>query len=184
MSKLRDIFENKKGFVGFVTAGDPSLDKTEEFILEIASAGASVIEIGIPFSDPIAEGSTIQEANVRALSVKGGCTTDMIFEMVERVSKKISVPLVFRTYANPVFKYGYDRFFNRCSQCGVKGIIIPDMPVVEQGEIAPFAKEYGVSILSEIKPTSTIVKIIAKYGSEAATYVREYVQNKVTASAC
>ena len=90
MSKIRDIFENKKGFVGFVTAGDPSLEKTEEFIVEMANAGASIIEIGIPFSDPIAEGTTIQEANVRALSAKGGCTTDMIFEMVERVSKKVS----------------------------------------------------------------------------------------------
>lgn len=183
MSKLRDLFENKKGFIGFVTAGDPSLDKTEEFIIEMANAGASIIEIGIPFSDPIAEGSTIQEANLRALSVEGGCTTDMIFEMVERVSKKISVPLVFRTYANPVFKYGYERFFLRCNECGVKGIAIPDMPLVEQGEVAPYAKKYGVALLSEVKPTSSIVKIIAKYGSEATTYVREYVQNKVTASA-
>ena len=183
MSKIREIFEDKKGFVGFVTAGDPSLEKTEEFILEMANAGASLIEIGIPFSDPIAEGNSIQEANVRALSVEGGCTTDMIFEMVERVSKKVSVPLVFRTYANPVFKYGYERFFSRCSQCGVKGIAIPDMRYAEQGEVAPYSEKYGVTILSEVKPASAIVKIIAKYGSEAATYVREYVQSKVTASA-
>ena len=97
MIKIKEAFDNKKAFVGFLTAGDPSLEKTEEYILEMEKAGASLIEIGIPFSDPIAEGPVIQAANVRALSVEGGCTTDMIFEMVNRVRKKLSIPLVFLT---------------------------------------------------------------------------------------
>ena len=128
MSKIREAFENKKAFIGFLTAGDPSLEKTEEFIVEMARAGAALIEIGIPFSDPIAEGPVIQDANVRALSAPGGCTTDMVFEMVERVSKKVSVPLVFLTYLNPVYKYGYEEFCKKWSETGVSGIIIPDMP--------------------------------------------------------
>ena len=110
MSKISEAFQNKKAFIGFLTAGDPSLEKTEEFIIEMEKAGAALIEIGIPFSDPIAEGPVIQEANVRALSAEGGCTTDMVFDMLERVSKKVSVPLVFLTYLNPVFSYGYARF--------------------------------------------------------------------------
>ena len=169
MSKIREIFEDKKGFVGFVTAGDPSLEKTEEFILEMANAGASLIEIGIPFSDPIAEGHSIQEANVRALSVEGGCTTDMIFEMVNRVSKKVSIPLVFLTYLNPVFKYGYDAFCKKCSEVGISGIIIPDMPFEEKHELAPTAEKYGVDIISLIAPTSADrISMIAK---EAKGYI-------------
>ena len=169
MSRIKEAFENKKAFIGFLTAGDPTLDKTEEFIIEMERAGAALIEIGIPFSDPIAEGPVIQEANVRALSAPGGCTTDKVFEMVERVSKRVSVPLVFLTYLNPVFKYGYDRFCQRCSQVGIDGIIIPDMPFEERGELAPIAKEYGVDIISLIAPTSYgRIQMLAK---EAEGYV-------------
>ena len=137
MSRIREAFTNKKAFIGFLTAGDPSLAKTEEFIVEMANAGASIIEIGIPFSDPIAEGKIVQEANVRALSVPGGCTTDMIFDMVARVSKKVNVPLVFLTYLNPIFKYGYERFCSKCKEVGIDGLIIPDMPYEEKGELKP-----------------------------------------------
>lgn len=169
MIKIEDVLKNKKTFIGFLTAGDPSLDKTEEFIIEMEKAGAGLIEIGIPFSDPIAEGPVIQEANVRALSNPNGCTTDQVFDMVARVSKKVQVPLVFLTYLNPVFKYGYDRFCKKCQECGVSGIIIPDMPYEERGEILPYSKKYGVDIISMIAPTSAQrIQTIAK---EASGYI-------------
>ena len=169
MIKIKEAFDNKKAFVGFLTAGDPSLEKTEEYIIEMEKAGASLIEIGIPFSDPIAEGPVIQAANIRALSAEGGCTTDMIFEMVNRVSKKVSIPLVFLTYLNPVFKYGYDAFCKKCSEVGISGIIIPDMPFEEKHELAPTAEKYGVDIISLIAPTSADrISMIAK---EAKGYI-------------
>lgn len=169
MIKIKEAFENKKAFVGFLTAGDPSLEKTEEYIIEMEKAGASLIEIGIPFSDPIAEGPVIQAANVRALSAEGGCTTGMIFEMVNRVSKKVSIPLVFLTYLNPVFKYGYDTFCKKCSEMGVSGLIIPDMPFEEKSELASIAEKYGVDIVSLIAPTSADrISMIAK---EAKGYI-------------
>ena len=169
MIKIKEAFDNKKAFVGFLTAGDPSLDKTEEYIIEMEKAGASLIEIGIPFSDPIAEGPVIQAAHVRALSAEGGCTTDMLFEMVSRVSKKVSIPLVFLTYLNPVFKYGYDAFCKKCSEIGVSGLIIPDMPFEEKFELAPIAEKYGVDIVSLIAPTSADrIGMIAK---EAKGYI-------------
>lgn len=169
MSRIEEALKNKKTFVGFLTAGDPGLDKTEEFILEMEKAGAGLIEIGIPFSDPIAEGPVIQDANVRALSAPGGCTTDMVFDMVARVSKKVSVPLVFLTYLNPVFKYGYEKFCKKCAETGIDGIIIPDMPYEEKGELAPIAAEHGVDLISLIAPTSADrIQMIAK---EATGYI-------------
>ena len=154
MSRIREALENKKSFIGFLTAGDPSIEKTEEFIIEMADAGAGLIEIGIPFSDPIAEGAVIQAANIRALFAPGGCTTDMIFDMAARVSKRINVPLVFLTYLNPVYKYGYEKFCKHCSESGVDGLIIPDMPFEEKSELQPSARKYGVDIISLIAPTS------------------------------
>lgn len=170
MIKISEAFkDNKKAFIGFLTAGDPSLAKTEEYIIEMANAGAGLIEIGIPFSDPIAEGPVIQDANVRALSVPGGCTTDMVFDMVASVSKKVNVPLVFLTYLNPVFKYGYEKFCARCEEAGISGLIIPDMPFEEKGELAPIAAAHGVDIVSLIAPTSAErIQMIAK---EATGYI-------------
>lgn len=124
---------------------------------------------GIPFFRPIAEGPVIQDANVRALSAPGGCTTDMVFDMVARVSKKVSVPLVFLTYLNPVFKYGYEKFCKKCAETGIDGIIIPDMPYEEKGELAPIAAEHGVDLISLIAPTSADrIQMIAK---EATGYI-------------
>lgn len=154
MSRISEVFQKRKAFIGFLTAGDPTLEKTEEYIAVMEKAGAALIEIGIPFSDPIAEGPVIQEANVRALSAPGGCTTDQVFAMVERVSKKVSVPLVFLTYLNPVFKYGYEAFLRRCKETGISGLIIPDLPFEEQEELRPAAREYGVELISLIAPTS------------------------------
>lgn len=152
MSRIGKAFKDKKAFIGFVTAGDPSLEKTEEFILTMERAGAALIEIGIPFSDPIAEGPVIQEANVRAL--QAGCTTDDVFEMVDSLRKKTEIPLVFLTYLNPVFKYGTDRFCERCKQVGVDGLIIPDMPYEEREEVYPYAKKHGIDLITLIAPTS------------------------------
>lgn len=152
MSKIKNAFSNKKAFIGFLTAGDPSLEKTEEFVLEMERAGAALVELGIPFSDPIADGPVIQEANLRALGA--GCTTDKIFEMVASLRKKTQIPLVFLTYLNTVYKYGYETFCQRCQACGVDGLIIPDLPFEEQGELTPIARKYDVDVITMIAPTS------------------------------
>ena len=131
MSRIQTAFEKKKTFIGFLTAGDPSIEKSLEYILAMEEAGADIIEIGIPFSDPIAEGPVIQDANLRAL--KGGFTLPDAFRLVEEVRKKSQVPLLFLTYANPVFNYGYEAFCARCEKAGLDGLIIPDMPYEESG---------------------------------------------------
>ena len=154
MSRVKEALSGKKSFIGFLAAGDPSIDKTEEFIVEIARAGAAIVEIGIPFSDPIAEGPVVQEANVRALSAPGGCTTDMVFDMVAKASKKVDVPLVLLTYLNPVYKYGYERFCAKCKETGVDGIIIPDLSYEEKGELLEEANKYGIDIISLISTNS------------------------------
>ena len=126
MSKIHEAFSNGKAFIGFLTAGDPSAECTVDYVLAMAEAGADLIEIGIPFSDPTAEGAVIQEANVRAL--KAGMTVNGVFEIVRQVREKSQVPLVFLTYLNPVFHYGYEAFLERCRELGVDGLIIPDLP--------------------------------------------------------
>lgn len=152
MSKIAEAFSKGKAFIPFITAGDPSLDKTEEFILAAASAGADLIEIGIPFSDPVAEGVVIQEADIRSL--EAGTTTDAIFKMVRSIRARVAVPLIFMTYLNPVFHYGYERFFSRCEEAGINGIIIPDLPFEEKGECADIAAAHQVDLISMIAPTS------------------------------
>ena len=137
MTKIKDAFLDQKAFIAFITAGDPNIKKTEEYILAMVEAGADLIEIGIPFSDPIAEGPVIQEANERAL--RAGTTTDQIFEMVQHVRIKTSVPLVFMTYVNPIFTYGAERFFQNCKTVGINGIICPDLPFEEKNEFSLFS---------------------------------------------
>lgn len=153
-NKLQKVFDtpNKKAFIAFLTAGDPTADNTVNCILEMERAGADLIEIGIPFSDPTAEGPVIQDANVRAL--KGGMTTDGAFDIVRRVREKSQVPLAFMTYANPVFHYGYDKFFARCEELGVDAIIIPDLPFEEKREMEEPANAHNVALVSMIAPTS------------------------------
>lgn len=143
---------HKKAFIPFLTAGDPDADSTVAFILELAKAGADLIEIGIPFSDPTAEGEAIQEANIRAL--KKGMTTDGVFEIARRVREVSLVPLAFMTYLNPVFRYGYDEFFSKCRQLGVNSVIIPDLPFEEKEEAEIPASVHGVNVISMIAPTS------------------------------
>ena len=161
MSKIHEAFEDKRAFIAFLTGGDPDFETSVNLIKEAAKAGADLIEIGIPFSDPIAEGPVIQEANIRALS--GGMTTDRIFDLVKEVRKDVTVPLVFLTYLNPVYHYGPEKFFRSCKDTGINGIIIPDMPFEEKGEILESAKKYGVELISLIAPTSDErIKMIAR----------------------
>jgi tryptophan synthase alpha chain len=152
MSNIARAFDHGKAFIGFVTGGDPTIDQSEANILEMIRGGVDLVEIGIPFSDPIAEGPVIQAANIRALA--GGATVGKLFALVERVRQKSSVPLVFLTYLNPVFHYGYERFFAQCQKSGLDGIIIPDLPFEEQGELRSIAAGHGIDLISLIAPTS------------------------------
>lgn len=160
MNKIEQAFNNKKAFIPFVTAGDPDLDTTKEIILAMQEAGADLIEIGIPFSDPVAEGSVIQEADLRAL--ESGTTTDKIFDMVKSIQEQLTVPVVFMTYINPIYVYGTEKFAKRASECGVAGVIVPDVPFEERGEIQEIFKQFDMAVISMIAPTSSDrVKMIA-----------------------
>ena len=161
MSNTANAFKNGKAFIPFVTAGDPNLEVTKEIILAMEKAGADLIEIGIPFSDPVAEGLVIQAADERAL--KAGTTIDKIFDMVAEVRKESNIPLAFMTYINPVYVYGVDKFCKKAAELGVDALIIPDVPYEEKNEVAPFCDKYGIDLISLIAPTShDRIKTIAK----------------------
>ena len=161
MSNIKSAFENGKAFIPFITCGDPDLDTTEKIVRAAARNGADLIELGIPFSDPTAEGPVIQGANIRALA--GGVTTDKIFEMVKRLRKDLSVPMVFMTYANVVFSYGSEKFISICNEIGIDGLILPDLPFEEKEEFLPICHKYGVDLISLIAPTSdNRIAMIAK----------------------
>ena len=160
MSNIKNAFENKKAFIGFVTAGDPDLQVSEQIMLNMAKGGCDLIEIGIPFSDPIAEGPVIQEANLRSLSQ--GTTTDKVFELTKKVAAQTDIPLVYMTYLNVLFKYGYDRFLQKAKDAGISGVIIPDLPYEEKDEVQSVAEHYGIDVISLIAPTSEDrIKMIA-----------------------
>lgn len=150
MSRITDAFKAGKAFIPFITCGDPSLEVTRDIIIALADAGATVIELGIPFSDPTAEGPVIQSASERAL--RAGVTTDKIFDMVATLN--VSVPLVVMTYANVLFSYGLDRFAKRASEVGICGVILPDVPIEERDEFAPICNTYGIDFISLIAPNS------------------------------
>lgn len=152
MSNIKSAFMNGKAFIPFITCGDPDLETSKRLVRTAAANGADLIELGIPFSDPTAEGPVIQGANVRALA--GGVTTDKIFDMVRELRTDISLPLVFMTYANVIFSYGAERFIAACNELGVDGIILPDLPFEEKNEFWPICKKYGVDLISLIAPTS------------------------------
>ena len=161
MNRIREAFDGKKAFIPFITAGDPSLEVTRQLLLAMQEAGADLIEIGIPFSDPIAEGPVIQEADVRAL--KAGFTTDALFAMIEEMQDEMHVPMVFMTYANPIYVYGKERFMERCAQSGICGIIVPDIPYEEKEEFRSACRKYGIEQVSLIAPTShERIQMIAK----------------------
>ena len=161
MSKIRNAFADGKAFIPFITCGDPDLETTGKVVREAVKNGADLIELGIPFSDPTAEGPVIQGANIRALA--GGITTDQVFDFVTDLRKDVTIPLVFMTYANVVFSYGAERFMKRCKETGIDGIILPDLPFEEKEEFSDVAKQYEVDLISLIAPTSADrVAMIAK----------------------
>lgn len=152
MSKIYKAFENGKAFIVFITCGDPDLETTAAAVRAAVENGADLIELGIPFSDPTAEGPVIQGANLRAL--QGGITTDQIFDFVRELRREIQVPMVFMTYANVVFSYGADAFISTCREIGMDGLILPDLPFEEKEEFLPICRQYGVDLISLIAPTS------------------------------
>lgn len=167
MSNIKKVFENGKAFIAFITCGDPNLQTTEQIIYEMAQNGADLIELGIPFSDPTAEGPVIQSANERAL--KNGVTTDKIFDMVARVRQKTDIPMVFMTYANVVFSYGIERFMKKSAELKMDGLILPDIPFEEKEEFSSVCQQYGLDYISLIAPTSN--DRIAMIASEASGFV-------------
>lgn len=152
MSKISKAFQNGKAFIPFITCGDPDLETTAAAVRQMAENGADLIELGIPFSDPTAEGPVIQGANIRALS--GSVTTDRIFDFVKELRQDVTVPMVFMTYANVVFSYGAKRFISACKEIGIDGIILPDLPFEEKEEFLPICNGYGIDLISLIAPTS------------------------------
>jgi len=184
MNRLNQVFANGKAFIPFITAGDPSLEITEQLVYRMAEAGADLIELGIPFSDPVAEGQVIQDADIRALS--GGVSVDKIFSMLKSIRNACSVPIAFMTYANPVFAYGVDRFMKDCREAGVDALIVPDLPYEEKGELLPFCLKYGICLISMIAPTSNHrIRMIAReaegfiycVSSMGVTGMREDISN-------
>lgn len=152
MSRIKSAFENGKAFIAFITCGDPDLETTAASVRAAAENGADLIELGIPFSDPTAEGPVIQDANIRALS--GGVTTDKIFDLVRELLRDVQTPFVFMTYANLIFSYGTERFLSACQDIGIDGLILPDLPFEEKDEFLPACREYGVDLISLVAPTS------------------------------
>lgn len=161
MSKIREAFDGKKAFIAFITCGDPDLETTADCVRAAVENGAGLIELGIPFSDPTAEGPVIQGANLRALT--GGVTTDKIFEMVKELRKDVKIPMVFMTYANVVFSYGAERFMAACKELGMDGVILPDLPYEEKEEFLEVCHANGVDLISLVAPTSeNRIAMIAK----------------------
>ena len=153
--------ENKKALITFVTAGDPSISDTEKIVLEMIYAGADIVEIGVPFSDPVAEGKTIQRASKRALDA--GTTLSDIFAMVDRLREKTDAPLLLMMYINNIFRFGTEKFFNLCKEKGIDGVIVPDLPYEEREEIHDFAEKYGIYSINLVAPTSKErIEMIAK----------------------
>ena len=161
MSKIASAFANGKAFIAFITCGDPDLETTGAAVRAAVENGADLIELGIPFSDPTAEGPVIQGANLRAL--QGGVTTDRIFDFVRELRRDVTVPMVFMTYANVVFSYRAERFISTCAEIGMDGLILPDVPYEEKEDFQPLCRQYGLDLVSLIAPTSeNRIAMIAK----------------------
>lgn len=167
--RIKNAFSGKKVFIPFITCGYPDLETTAACVREMVKNGADIIELGIPFSDPTAEGVVIQDANLKAL--QGGVTTDKVFELVKDLRQDVTVPLIFMTYANVVFGYGAEKFISTCADIGIDGMILPDLPFEEKEEFLPLCRKYGVNLISMIAPTSeNRIAMIAKE-SEGFLYI-------------
>ena len=167
MSNLAKAFDHGKAFIPFFTCGDPDLATTAACVRAAVENGADLVELGIPFSEPTAEGPVIQEASLRAL--KGGATTDRIFGLVRDLRRDVKVPMVFMTYANVVFSYGAERFISTCARVGIDGLILPDIPFEEKEEFLPLCRQYGVTLVSLVAPTSA--NRIAMIAREAEGFI-------------
>ena len=204
MSDLARAFDHGKAFIAFLTCGDPDLETTAAAVRAAAQNGADLIELGIPFSDPTAEGPVIQAANLRAL--QSGVTTDKIFDLVRELRRGVTIPMVFMTYANVVFSYGTERFLSNCRDVGIDGLILPDVPYEEKEEFLPSCRKYGVDFVSIVRENtdipcaigfgistpeqakkmadlsdgaivgSAIVKLLAQYGKDAPEHIGAYVK--------
>lgn len=191
MSRLDNIFQKDNVLIPFITAGDPNINMTYELIKVMEENGADIIELGIPFSDPVAEGVAVQEADLRALAAK--TTTDSIFDMLEKLRKESDIPVVLLTYMNPIYVYGTKRFMERCAQVGIDGVMVPDVPYEEKGELEQECKENGVALISMISlTTKDRIGMIAK---EASGYIYcissigeltdvEHVKQEITDMTC
>ncbi|MBE5876667.1 MAG: tryptophan synthase subunit alpha [Lachnospiraceae bacterium] len=168
MSKLNNILEKKNMITGFVTAGDPSIETAKENIMALVRAGVEVVEIGVPFSDPVAEGPVVQSANVRALA--NGCTLPKIFDMIEELREITQVPFVLMTYANPMYNYGFEAFCQKCKAVGVDGIIVPDIPYEESAELRVLAKDNDIELITMVALSS--MNRIEKLVKDATGYIR------------
>ncbi len=185
MNKIERIFDNKKALLTFITGGDPNLSVMEEIIVEMEKNGADLIEIGVPFSDPVAEGALVQEANIRSLS--SGTTTDKLFDSLQKVRERVTVPFVLFTYANTIFKYGKEAFMKRCAECGVEGVEIPDVPYEEMDEFLDVCRKYDVCMLSMFSASfpnriPKIVEAAQGYLFCASTMEDEAAKNKIKAA--
>ena len=167
MSRIKNAFANGKVFIPFITCGDPDLETTKKAVLEMAANGADIVELGIPFSDPTAEGPVIQGANLRALS--GGVTTDKVFDLVREIRRETDIALCFMTYANVVYSYDAEKFINTCKEIGIDGLILPDLPYEEKEEFLPLCKASGVDLISFVAPTSE--DRIAMIAKEATGFI-------------
>lgn len=152
MTNLKQIFSNKKAFIPFVVADDPDFDTTVNSIITLAENGADIVELGIPFSDPVADGPVIQDADLRAFSA--GVNTDVVFDIVEKARQKTDVPIIFLTYLNIAFKYGYEKFCQKCESLNISGLVIPDLPYEEHNELKPIANKHNIDLIPLIAPTS------------------------------
>lgn len=162
---------NEKALVTFITAGDPDLDTTETLLSILAESGVDIIELGIPFSDPMADGPTIQRASERALA--SGTTLEGILQLVSRARKQISTPIVLMGYSNPIHAYGWERFAQDAAQAGVDGLLLVDLPPEEADELLPSARAAGLKIIFLLTPTSDLnrIKQVSRYGSGFLYYV-------------
>ncbi len=148
MNNTREIFKNKKAFIPFITAGDPSLDMTKDIIIALGESGADLIQIGIPFSDPIAEDAVIKEADFQAL--KAGVTSDKIFDAIKEARKVTDVPIAFLSYMNPIFVYGVEKFLKQCKENSICAIIVPDVPYEEREELLPYCEKYDIDLINYV----------------------------------
>jgi tryptophan synthase alpha chain len=154
-AKLKE--EGRKAFIPYIVAGDPSLEKTKEVVFLFEECGADIIELGVPFSDPLADGPTIQRAAERALL--NGVTLREVISLVRELRQSTQIPLVLMTYYNPVFKYGLEAFVEDAVNAGVDGVIIPDLPPDEASDLIRLSRKAGLDTIFLLAPTSTEERI-------------------------